>query len=155
MKWNAALLRFREKKIHLLTVWTNDGSFVLSAITLREWGWGTEEYTLSLKNLLPVKTKNFISATGWNSMCWTCHLFLALFSQIREKNREFLFQLLFSQNWPWIYVPCILFQGNLESSYVKSVLDIYELVLQTSPNYKNDSADKVKQEVLRGLGNIC
>ena len=45
------------------------------------------------------------------------------------------------------------FQGNLESSYVKSVLDIYELVLQTS-NFKNDSTDKVKQEVLRGLGNL-
>uniref|UniRef100_A0A0D3EUK4 Protein MON2 homolog n=1 Tax=Oryza barthii TaxID=65489 RepID=A0A0D3EUK4_9ORYZ len=45
-------------------------------------------------------------------------------------------------------------KGNLESSYVKSVLDIYELVLQTSPNYKNDSADKVKQEVLRGLGDL-
>lgn len=47
----------------------------------------------------------------------------------------------------------LFFQGNLESSYVKSVLDIYELVLQTSPNFKNDSTDKVKQEVLRGLGN--
>jgi hypothetical protein len=46
----------------------------------------------------------------------------------------------------------IFFQGNLESSYVKSVLDIYELVLQTSSNFKNDSTDKVKQEVLRGLG---
>ncbi|KAL5227929.1 hypothetical protein ABZP36_016194 [Zizania latifolia] len=45
-------------------------------------------------------------------------------------------------------------KGNLESSYVKSVLDIYELVLQTSPNYKNDSADKVKQEVLLGLGDL-
>jgi len=48
----------------------------------------------------------------------------------------------------------VFFQGNLESSYVKSVLDIYELVLQTSPNFKNDSTDKVKQEVLRGLGNL-
>ncbi|VAH80557.1 unnamed protein product [Triticum turgidum subsp. durum] len=45
-------------------------------------------------------------------------------------------------------------KGNLESSFVKSVLDIYELVLQTSPNYKSDSADKVKQEVLRGLGDL-
>lgn len=45
-------------------------------------------------------------------------------------------------------------KGNLESSYVKSVLDIYELVLQTSPNYKSDSAEKVKQEVLRGLGDL-
>ncbi|CAL4973786.1 unnamed protein product [Urochloa decumbens] len=45
-------------------------------------------------------------------------------------------------------------KGNLESSYVKSVLDIYELVLQTSPNFKNDSSDKVKQEVLRGLGDL-
>ncbi|XP_039808761.1 protein MON2 homolog isoform X2 [Panicum virgatum] len=45
-------------------------------------------------------------------------------------------------------------KGNLESSYVKSVLDIYELVLQTSPNFKNDSTDKVKQEVLRGLGDL-
>ncbi|VAH64546.1 unnamed protein product [Triticum turgidum subsp. durum] len=45
-------------------------------------------------------------------------------------------------------------KGNLESSFVQSVLDIYELVLQTSPNYKSDSADKVKQEVLRGLGDL-
>ncbi|XP_051226815.1 uncharacterized protein [Lolium perenne] len=45
-------------------------------------------------------------------------------------------------------------KGNLESSYVQSVLDIYELVLQTSPNYKSDSAEKVKQEVLRGLGDL-
>nr|XP_034597637.1 protein MON2 homolog isoform X2 [Setaria viridis] len=45
-------------------------------------------------------------------------------------------------------------KGNLESSYVKSVLDIYELVLQTSPNFKNDSTEKVKQEVLRGLGDL-
>ncbi|RLN22029.1 hypothetical protein C2845_PM07G24560 [Panicum miliaceum] len=45
-------------------------------------------------------------------------------------------------------------KGNLESTYVKSVLDIYELVLQTSPNFKSDSTDKVKQEVLRGLGDL-
>jgi hypothetical protein len=51
-------------------------------------------------------------------------------------------------------VSWLCFQGNLESSHVKSVLDIYEVVLQTSPNYKNDSTDKVKQEVLRGLGNL-
>ena len=52
------------------------------------------------------------------------------------------------------FMDMFFFQGNLESSYVKSVLDIYELVLQTSPNFKNDSTDKVKQEVLRGLGNL-
>ncbi|TVU34939.1 hypothetical protein EJB05_16797 [Eragrostis curvula] len=45
-------------------------------------------------------------------------------------------------------------KGNLESSHVQSVLDIYEFVLQTSPNFKNDSTDKVKQEVLRGLGDL-
>ncbi|XP_072952390.1 uncharacterized protein [Typha angustifolia] len=45
-------------------------------------------------------------------------------------------------------------KGNLEASYVKSMLDVYELVLQTSPNYKSNSADKVKQEILHGLGDL-
>ncbi|KAJ4816243.1 ARM repeat superfamily protein [Rhynchospora pubera] len=45
-------------------------------------------------------------------------------------------------------------KGNLEASYIKSMLDIYELVLQTSPNYKITSADKVKQEILHGLGDL-
>lgn len=36
--------------------------------------------------------------------------------------------------------------------YVKSMLDVYELVLQRLPNYKSAAADKVKQEILHGLG---
>ncbi|XP_078175701.1 ARM repeat superfamily protein isoform X2 [Carex rostrata] len=44
-------------------------------------------------------------------------------------------------------------KGNLEASYIKSMLEVYELVLQT-PNYKINSADKVKQEILHGLGDL-
>ncbi|KAJ3696126.1 hypothetical protein LUZ60_001503 [Juncus effusus] len=45
-------------------------------------------------------------------------------------------------------------KGNLEASYIKSMLEVYELVLQTSPNYKSSSADKVKQDILHGLGDL-
>ncbi|KAL9687201.1 hypothetical protein QQ045_031599 [Rhodiola kirilowii] len=43
-------------------------------------------------------------------------------------------------------------KGNLPAAYLKSVLDLYELVLQNSPNYGDSSASKVKQEILHDLG---
>uniref|UniRef100_A0A7N0ZU03 Protein MON2 homolog n=1 Tax=Kalanchoe fedtschenkoi TaxID=63787 RepID=A0A7N0ZU03_KALFE len=43
-------------------------------------------------------------------------------------------------------------KGNLPAAYLKSVLDLYELVLQNSPNYGDSSASKVKQEILHYLG---
>lgn len=36
--------------------------------------------------------------------------------------------------------------------YLKSVLEVYELVLQSSKNYGGNAASKVKQEILHGLG---
>lgn len=44
-------------------------------------------------------------------------------------------------------------QGNLPMDYLKSVLEVYELVLQSSKNYGGNAASKVKQEILHGLGN--
>jgi hypothetical protein len=44
-------------------------------------------------------------------------------------------------------------QGNLPEPYLNSVLDAYEFVLQKSPNYSDNTASKVKQEILHGLGN--
>ena len=38
--------------------------------------------------------------------------------------------------------------------YLQSVLDVYESVLQKSPNYSDNAASKVKQEILHGLGNV-
>lgn len=38
--------------------------------------------------------------------------------------------------------------------YLESVLDVYESVLQKSPNYSDNAASKVKQEILHGLGNV-
>lgn len=38
--------------------------------------------------------------------------------------------------------------------YLQSVLDVYETVLQKSPNYSDNAASKVKQEILHGLGNV-
>lgn len=37
--------------------------------------------------------------------------------------------------------------------YLESVLDVYELVLQTSTNLTGNAASKVKQEILQSLGN--
>ena len=37
--------------------------------------------------------------------------------------------------------------------YLNSVLDAYEFVLQKSPTYSENTASKVKQEILHGLGN--
>lgn len=45
-------------------------------------------------------------------------------------------------------------KGNLPTSYLKSVLDIYELVLQESPNCSDGISSKVKQDILNGLGEI-
>lgn len=44
-------------------------------------------------------------------------------------------------------------QGNLPVAYLNSVLDVYEYALQKSPNYSDNAAGKVKQEILHGLGN--
>lgn len=38
-------------------------------------------------------------------------------------------------------------------TYLVSVLNVYELVLQKSPHYSGNAASKVKQEILHGLGN--
>ncbi|EHA8586981.1 protein MON2 [Cocos nucifera] len=45
-------------------------------------------------------------------------------------------------------------KGNLAVPYVKSMLDVYELVLKRLPTYKSATADKVKQEILHGLGDL-
>ncbi|XP_052193720.1 uncharacterized protein LOC127802068 isoform X3 [Diospyros lotus] len=45
-------------------------------------------------------------------------------------------------------------KGNLPIEYLKSVLDVYELVLQKSPNYGGNAASKVKQEILHSLGEL-
>ncbi|GMP60728.1 hypothetical protein CsSME_00023471 [Camellia sinensis var. sinensis] len=45
-------------------------------------------------------------------------------------------------------------KGNLPLDYLKSVLDVYELVLQNSENYGDNAASKVKQEILQGLGEL-
>ncbi|CAL9055746.1 unnamed protein product [Musa banksii] len=45
-------------------------------------------------------------------------------------------------------------KGNLAVSYVKSMLDVYELVIQMFPNYTSSAASKVKQEILNGLGDL-
>lgn len=37
--------------------------------------------------------------------------------------------------------------------YLKSVLDVYEFILQRTPNYNSNAASKVKQEILQSLGN--
>lgn len=44
-------------------------------------------------------------------------------------------------------------QGNLPMAYLKSVLGVYEFALQKSPNCSENTAAKVKQEILHGLGN--
>ncbi|KAK4596244.1 hypothetical protein RGQ29_014332 [Quercus rubra] len=45
-------------------------------------------------------------------------------------------------------------KGNLPKPYLNSVLDAYEFVLQRSPNYSENAASKVKQEILHGLGEL-
>ncbi|CAA6667168.1 unnamed protein product [Spirodela intermedia] len=45
-------------------------------------------------------------------------------------------------------------KGNLSASYLKSILDVYELVLRRSPSYTSSAANKVTQEILHGLGNL-
>ncbi|KAK6911442.1 Mon2/Sec7/BIG1-like, dimerization and cyclophilin-binding domain [Dillenia turbinata] len=45
-------------------------------------------------------------------------------------------------------------KGNLPLTYLKSVLDVYLVVLQNSLSYSGNAADKVKQEILRDLGEL-
>lgn len=45
-------------------------------------------------------------------------------------------------------------KGNLPMPYLNSVLDAYEFVLQKSPTYSENTASKVKQEILHGLGEL-
>ncbi|XP_028554157.1 protein MON2 homolog isoform X3 [Dendrobium catenatum] len=45
-------------------------------------------------------------------------------------------------------------KGNLALPYIKSILDVYELVLERSPDCSTNSAVKVKQEILHGLGDL-
>lgn len=45
-------------------------------------------------------------------------------------------------------------QGNLPMPYLTSVLNTYEHVLQKPTNYSGNTASKVKQEILHGLGNV-
>nr|XP_027107485.1 protein MON2 homolog isoform X2 [Coffea arabica] len=45
-------------------------------------------------------------------------------------------------------------KGNLPMPYLRSVLDVYELVIQKSPNCSDSASSKVKQEILHGLGEV-
>ncbi|XP_050223198.1 uncharacterized protein LOC126673214 isoform X2 [Mercurialis annua] len=45
-------------------------------------------------------------------------------------------------------------KGNFPMPYLISVLNVYEHVLQTSPNYSYNAVSKVKQETLHGLGEL-
>lgn len=39
-------------------------------------------------------------------------------------------------------------------SYLISVINVYELVLKKPSSYSGNGTDKVKQEILHGLGNV-
>ncbi|KAG0481272.1 hypothetical protein HPP92_012130 [Vanilla planifolia] len=45
-------------------------------------------------------------------------------------------------------------KGNLSLPYIKTMLDVYELALERSPDVRTSSAIKVKQEILHGLGDL-
>ncbi|XP_057428079.1 uncharacterized protein LOC130721323 isoform X3 [Lotus japonicus] len=45
-------------------------------------------------------------------------------------------------------------KGNMPMPYLVSVVDVYELVLKTPSNFSGNSTDKVKQEILHGLGEL-
>ncbi|KAJ6380091.1 hypothetical protein OIU76_016695 [Salix suchowensis] len=45
-------------------------------------------------------------------------------------------------------------KGNLPLPYLNSILDVYGHILQKSPNYNDNAASKVKQEILHGLGEL-
>ncbi|CAH8299817.1 unnamed protein product [Eruca vesicaria subsp. sativa] len=45
-------------------------------------------------------------------------------------------------------------KGNMQLRYLNSVMDVYELVFQKSSSYTGDTASKVKQEILHGLGEL-
>lgn len=45
-------------------------------------------------------------------------------------------------------------KGKLALPYIKSVLNVYELALERSPDCRTNSVVKVKQEILRGLGDM-
>lgn len=45
-------------------------------------------------------------------------------------------------------------KGNLPMPYLKSVLDVYEFVIQNSHYYGGNTAGKVKQEILHDLGEL-
>lgn len=45
-------------------------------------------------------------------------------------------------------------KGNLALPYIKSILDVYELALERSPDCRTNSTVKVKQEILHGLGDL-
>ncbi|CAN6439754.1 unnamed protein product [Victoria cruziana] len=45
-------------------------------------------------------------------------------------------------------------KGNLPAAYMKSVFDVYELILQHSPNSRDAVVVKVKQEILHSLGDF-
>ncbi|KAF4374415.1 hypothetical protein G4B88_026302 [Cannabis sativa] len=45
-------------------------------------------------------------------------------------------------------------KGNLPMPYLTSVLNTYEHVIQKSTNYSGNTASKVKQEILHGLGEL-
>ncbi|TKY52157.1 MON protein [Spatholobus suberectus] len=45
-------------------------------------------------------------------------------------------------------------KGNMPMPYLISVIDVYELVLRKPSSYHGNAADKVKQEILHGLGEL-
>ncbi|XP_019452228.1 PREDICTED: protein MON2 homolog isoform X2 [Lupinus angustifolius] len=45
-------------------------------------------------------------------------------------------------------------KGNMPMPYLISVIDVYELVLKRPPSYSGNATDKVKQEILHGLGEL-
>ncbi|XP_020208627.1 protein MON2 homolog isoform X1 [Cajanus cajan] len=45
-------------------------------------------------------------------------------------------------------------KGNMPMPYFISVIDVYELVLRKPSSYRGNAGDKVKQEILHGLGEL-
>lgn len=45
-------------------------------------------------------------------------------------------------------------QGNLPMPYLKSVLDVYDIVLRNPTACNDMAANKVKQEIIQGLGKV-
>ena len=98
------------------------------------------------------------SLKGFLSLAYSFHVWKRCSKIIRNQFNSISPEYFISTKYDLVHVNLLvtyffLNQGNLPMPYLKSVLGVYDIILRNPTSCSDMVANKVKQEIIHGLGN--